>query len=216
VNVKPVLEAAFREYGLPERIRSDNGAPFASNGSSGLTALSVWWIRLGIVPERIKPGCPQQNGRHERMHLTLQQETADPPAATRRKQQQRFDAFRHEYNQERPHEALQQKPPAQFFRVSPRPYPARLRQLEYPSQWQVRRVCSGGKFRHAGQLTFVSHALVGEFIGLEPLDDRYSRIWFGGCQLGVLDRTNARIFSPTEWQRRLARQDRQTAPRDQS
>jgi putative transposase len=215
VNVKPVLEAAFREYGLPERIRSDNGAPFASNGSSGLTALSVWWIRLGIVPERIKPGCPQQNGRHERMHLTLQQETANPPAPTRRKQQQRFDAFRHEYNQERPHEALQQKPPSQFFRVSQRPYPARLRQLEYPSPWQVRRVCSGGKFRHAGQLPFVSHALVGEYIGLEPLDDRYSRIWFGGYQLGVLDRTNARIFAPTEWQRRLARQDRQRAAKDQ-
>jgi len=128
VPVKAVLEAAFREYGLPERIRSDNGTPFGSNSSSGLTALAVWWIRLGIVPERIKPGCPQQNGRQERMHLTLQQETADPPAPTRRQQQHRFDAFRQEYNHERPHEALQQKPPAQFFRASERPYPTRLPQ----------------------------------------------------------------------------------------
>ena len=216
VHVKPVLEAAFREYGLPERIRSDNGAPFGSNGGSGLTALSVWWIRLGIVPERIKPGCPQQNGRHERMHLTLKQETADPPAATGRKQQQRFDAFRHEYNHERPHEALQQKPPAHVFRVSGRPYPARLPQIEYPSAWQVRRVCSGGMFRYAGQLPFVSHALVGEFVGLEPIDDRYWRAWFGGYQIGVLDKTKARIFTPTEWQRWLARTLSPTAAQDQA
>jgi len=216
VQVKPVMEAAFREYGLPERIRSDNGAPFASQGGSGLTALSVWWIRLGIVPERITPGCPQQNGRHERMHLTLQQQTADPPAATRRRQQQRFDAFRQEYNQQRPHEALQQKPPAQFFRASSRPYPARLPQIEYPSGWQVRRVCSGGKFRHAGQLPFVSHALVGEVIGLEPMEDGYWRTWFGGYPLGVLDTTHARILTASEWQRLLARKARQTEVQDKA
>ncbi len=204
-QVKPVMEAAFREYGLPERIRSDNGAPFASSGSSGLTGLSVWCIRLGIVPERIEPGCPQQNGRHERMHLTLKRETADPPAATGSKQQRRFDAFRQEYNQERPHEALQQRPPAQFFQVSRRPFPARVLPLEYPSSWQVRRVCSGGKFRQAGCLPFVSHALVGEYIGLEPLDDRYWRAWFGNYQLGVLDRTLAKILTPSQWQRQLAR-----------
>jgi putative transposase len=206
VNVKPVMEAAFREYGLPERIRSDNGAPFGSGGASGLTALSVWWIRLGIVPERIKPGCPQQNGRHERMHLTLKQETADPPAATLRQQQQRFDTFRQEYNQQRPHEALQQKPPAKFYQASCRPYPARLPQMEYPSGWLVRRVCSGGKFRHGGQLRFISHALVGELIGLEPMDDGYWQSWFGGYLVGVLDQTKARMYTPGEWQRKLERQ----------
>src|SRR5919197_2594328 len=102
---KPVFEAAFREYGLPERLRTDNGAPFGSNGESGLTGLTVWWIKLGIVPEHIAPGQPQQNGRHERMHRTLKQETASPPAANRRAQQERFDQFRLEYNEERPHEA---------------------------------------------------------------------------------------------------------------
>jgi transposase InsO family protein len=207
VQIQPVMVAAFREYGLPERIRSDNGAPFGSNGESGLTALSVWWIRLGILPERIRPGHPQQNGRHERMHLTLKQQTATPPAASLRQQQKRFDAFRQEYNRERPHEALGQKPPAQFFEASPRPYPARLPELEYPADWQIRRVCAGGKFRCGGrQLAFLSHALVGERIGLQPIDDRYWRLWFGAYELGVLDKAQASIYSPSQWQRWLARQ----------
>lgn len=133
---------------------------------------------MGIFPERITPGHPQQNGRHERMHLTLKQQTATPPAATLRQQQKRFAAFRQEYNRERPHEALGQKPPAQFFEASPRPYPARLPELEYPADWQIRRVCAGGKFRCGGrQLAFLSHALVGERIGLQPIDDRYWRLW---------------------------------------
>ena len=112
---KPVFEAAFREYGLPARMRTDNGAPFGSNGESGLTGLTVWWIKLGIVPEHIAPGKPQQNGRHERMHRTLKQETASPPARNRRRQQERFDRFRREYNEERPHEALAQQTPAQLL-----------------------------------------------------------------------------------------------------
>lgn len=207
VQIQPVMAAAFREYGLPERIRSDNGAPFGSNGESGLTALSVWWIRLGIVPERIAPGQPQQNGRHERMHLTLKQQTATPPAATLRQQQKRFDAFRQEFNDERPHEALGQKPPAQFFEASPRPYTARLPELEYPRDWQTRHVCAGGKFRCGGrQLVFLSHALVGECIGLEPIDDRHWRLWFGAYELGVLDKARPSIYSPAQWQRWLARQ----------
>jgi len=201
------MAAAFREYGLPERIRSDNGAPFGSNGASGLTALSVWWIRLGILPERIAPGKPQQNGRHERMHLTLKQETATPPAASLRQQQKRFDTFRQECNDERPQEALGQKPPAQFFGVSPRPYPARLPEFEYAADGQRRRVCAGGKFRCGGrQLAFLRHALVGEYIGLQPIDDRYWRLWFGAYELGVLDKAQPSIYSPVHWQRWLARQ----------
>ena len=117
-------------------MRTDNGARFGSNGESGLTGLSVWWIKLGIKPERIVPGKPQQNGRHERMHRTLKQETASPPAMNRRAQQERFDQFRREYNEEGPHEALGQKPPGRYYRASTREYPERLRDIEYPVDWK--------------------------------------------------------------------------------
>ena len=200
VQVKPVLDAAFREYGLPDRIRSDNGAPFGSNGQSGLTALAVWWLKLGILPERIPPGCPQQNGRHERMHRTLKQETAMPPAGTLYRQQQRFNRFRQEYNEERPHEALGQKPPAHFFVCSPRSCPTRLSEMTYPSDWTVRRVSSGGKLYCRSRCNvFVSHALVGESIGLEPMEDRYWRAWFGRWELGVLDKAAGKLYSPADW-----------------
>lgn len=202
VYVKPVLDAAFREYGLPDRIRSDNGAPFGSNGQSGLTALAVWWLKLGILPERIPPGCPQYNGRHERMHRTLKQETAMPPAATLRRQQNRFHRFRHEYNQERPHEALGQEPPALFFGSSPRSYPARLPAMSYPSEWWLRRVSAGGNFWCPGHgLVFVSHALVGEWIGMEPVDEHYWRAWFGRWELGILDQAAGKLYSPYEWKK---------------
>jgi len=123
------LERVFREYGLPWVLRSDNGAPFASLGAGGLSRLSVWWVKLGILPERIEPGKPQQNGRHERMHGTLKPETAHPPAANLHAQQRRFDHFRAEFNHERPHEALGQTPPAQHYTRSPRSYPRRLEEL---------------------------------------------------------------------------------------
>ena len=116
VGVRPIFEQAFRELGLPERIRTDNGSPFASRGAGGLSRLSVWWVKLGIRHERIQPGHPEQNGRHERMHRTLKQETLRPPAATSRKQQVRFDAFRREYNEERPHESLDDRPPSDALR----------------------------------------------------------------------------------------------------
>lgn len=151
-SVRPVFEAAFREYGLPWAIRSDNGTPFASHGIAGLSRLSVWWIRLGIRPERIEPGQPQQNGRHERMHLTLKNETASPSAATVRRQQQRFDAFQEEYNQQRPHEALELATPASKYQPSARPYPARLPEMAYPTEWACRRVRPCGRVRlHGGQ-----------------------------------------------------------------
>ncbi len=205
--VKPVLEAAFREYGLPERIRSDNGAPFGSNGSSGLTALAVWWIRLGILPERIWPGCPQQNGRHERMHKTLKQETAAPPQATLRRQQERFDAFRQEYNHLRPHQALGQQPPAQLYACSPRLFPRRLPEPVYPEDWIQRKVDASGKFFGGrGHRPFVSHALAGLWIGLEPLDDDCCRVWFSGWELGTLDLAEGRLYTPGQWRRRQARQ----------
>jgi len=193
---KPVFEAAFREYGLPERMRTDNGAPFGSNGESGLTGLSVWWIKLGIVPERIEPGKPQQNGRHERMHRTLKQETATPPARSRRKQQERFDDFRREYNEERPHAALEQKPPATYYQASPRAYPERIGEVEYPADWEVRRIAGAGQIRWSGEYVFVSHALQGERVGLEQIDDEHWRVWFSFYQIGVLDAAKMAIRRP--------------------
>jgi len=193
---KPILEAAFREYGMPERIRTDNGAPFGSNGESGLTGLSVWWIKLGIVPERIAPGQPQQNGRQERMHRTLKQETASPAAGTRRQQQERFDQFRSEYNEQRPHEALGQEVPASCYEASPREYPERLREVEYPADWEVRRVSAGGDMRWSGEYVFVSHALKGERVGLEEIDDGRWRVWFSAYEIGTLDQEKLRIRRP--------------------
>jgi len=193
---KPVFEAAFREYGLPERLRTDNGAPFGSNGESGLTGLTVWWIKLGIVPEHIAPGKPQQNGRHERMHRTLKQETASPPAANRRRQQECFDRFRREYNEERPHQALDQNTPESCYQASPRVYPARLGEIEYPAEWEIRRVADGGQIRWRAHKLFVAHALAGEPVGLEQIDERQWRVWFNFYEIGLLDESKLRIRRP--------------------
>ena len=187
LHSKAVMEAAFREYGLPERMRTDNGAPFGSNGESGLTGLTVWWIKLGIVPEHIQPGKPQQNGRHERMHRTLKQETASPPAANRKLQQERFDRFRQEFHHERPHQALGQKPPVEFYEPSVRCFPIRLEETEYPAGWTLRRVSPAGQMRWAGEYVFVAHPLDGETIGLEQIDERHWRVWFSFYEVGLLD-----------------------------
>lgn len=206
---KPIFEAAFREYGLPERMRTDNGAPFGSNGDSGLTGLSVWWIKLGIRPERIDPGKPEQNGRHERMHRTLKQATAAPPAANRRRQQERFDGFRWEYNEERPHEALGQVPPGAVYVNSGRSYPARLAEPEYPGEWQVRRVSPGGQFRWGGEYVFAAHPLAGEWVGLEPTEDGNWRVWFSFYEVGILEQARAKIWRPDQWEKRQQKQGRQ-------
>ena len=144
-RVRAIFEAAFREYGLPEAIRTDNGAPFASSAIGGLSRLAVWWIKLGIVPERIQAGHPEQNGRHERMHRTLKQDLH--PAADWRGQQRELDRFRHDYNQVRPHEALDMQTPASVYEPSPRPYPARVPEVEYPDSMEVRTIKSHGHFR---------------------------------------------------------------------
>jgi transposase InsO family protein len=202
LHTRAVLEGAFSEYGLPDRMRSDNGAPFGSNGRGGLTALSVWWMRLGIQPERIQPGQPQQNGSHERMHLTLAQETAKPPAESARGQQQRFDAFRQEYNHDRPHEGLRMSTPAEHYQPSLQPYPRRLPEPAYPFGWEVRSVGRSGQFKFSARDVFVSHALAGQSIGLQPLNqeqERYWRIHFMNHDLGVLDRSVPRIWTPAQW-----------------
>src|SRR5713226_9735753 len=186
-RVQAIFEAAFREYGMPEAIRTDNGAPFASRAVAGLSRLAVWWIKLGIVPERIEAGHPEQNGRHERMHRTLKQETAQPPAANRRQQQRALDRFRQEYNQVRPHEALEMRTPAGCYTQSPRAYPARVRQPEYDTSLLVRRVHLRGQFSWKHHDVFLSETLAGERIGLEPIDDRGYTIYFAEFPLGYFD-----------------------------
>jgi transposase InsO family protein len=191
--VRPVCEAAFREYGLPEAMRIDNGPPFASTALGGLSSLAVWWIKLGIRVERIEPGKPQQNGRHERIHRTLKQETAQPPAKNLRLQQERFDQFRIEYNQVRPHAALQHRTPAACYHCSSRPFPSRIPEVEYHPDWEVRKVRKGSICWWTRDV-FVTRALDGEYVGIQPLDDRYFCVWFSSYPLGVLDQKTGRVY----------------------
>jgi transposase InsO family protein len=185
-QVWPVLETAFFEFGLPRRMRSDNGPPFASTAAGGLSRLGVRLIKAGVMPERIKPGRPQQNGRHERMHLTLKQETATPPAATLRAQQRRFDAFRQTFNEERPHEALGQTPPALHYHPPPRPYSGRLHEPDYPDAQAVRRVRSNGEIKWRGERLFISQALIGEPLGLRETADGIFELSYGPVALGTI------------------------------
>jgi transposase InsO family protein len=192
-GVQPVVDAALREQGLPAAIRSDNGAPFASTGAGGLTRLAVHWLKLGIRLERTDPASPQQNGRHERMHGTLKRETALPPAASPVEQQLRFDAFRADFNQVRPHEALGQQPPASRFQPSPRPYPSRIDEIVYDADHAVRRVRSNGEIKWGGDFIFVSEALVGELVGIAETDVGDWIIRFADLPLGLIDRRTRRL-----------------------
>jgi transposase InsO family protein len=185
-NVRPHFERAFREFGLPLRMRSDNGPPFATTGIGGLSALSVWWIKLGIVPERIEPGQPQQNGRHERMHKTLKEQVAKPPSAEARAQQLALDRFRAEYNDVRPHEALGQQTPASQYTPSRRVMPAVPSSPEYPETMTVRRVAPNGTLSWKGQDVRISDLLRGEPVGLEPLDEDRWRLYYGPVVLAEL------------------------------
>lgn len=193
------FERAFHDYGLPLALRSDNGPPFASKGLGGLSRLSVWWIKLGIMPERIRPGCPQQNGRHERMHRTLKHEATAPAAASLRAQQRTFDRFVTEYNEERPHEALQQRPPSAVHRASARAYPRRLPRIEYPDSYTVRQVRCNGEIKWQGHLIYLSQALPGEPVGFHQIDEHTWRVYFGMLQLGLLDtRTHCITTAPMQ------------------
>jgi putative transposase len=186
-HVQPWLERAFREYGLPAVLRSDNGTPFAmARGLVQLSRLAVWWLKLGIRPEQIAPARPDQNARHERLHRTLKQETASPPQRTRCAQQRAFDRFRTVYNHERPHEALAQQPPASVYTPSPRPYPTRVASPEYGPAVVVRRVRGDGDIKWRGAHVFLSQALAGEPVGLEAVADGCWRVTFGPVALGCL------------------------------
>ena len=198
-QVRRVLERAFREYGLPWAIRTDNGPPFASVGLGSLSRLAIWWVKLGIVPERIEPGHPEQNGRLERLHRTLKAETASPPRATTRRQQRAFDTFRQTYNIERPHEALGQQPPDRRYHSSSRSYPSRVRAPEYEVGMTVRQVRTNGEIKWKGDTIYLSEALRGEPVGLVQHDDRFWNIRFGPLSIGLLD-NHARciLHTPTK------------------
>ncbi|MBA3810591.1 MAG: transposase [Caulobacteraceae bacterium] len=194
--VTPAVEAwmdrLFETHGLPGAIRSDNGAPFASVGAGGLTRLSARWAKMGIGLERICPGHPQQNGSHERMHGTLKPETCEPPSATAAHQQVRFDAFRQEFNHERPHEALDQRPPATLYASSPRPFIVPRGDLDYGTE-EVRRVRSNGEIIWRGGKLFVSEAIIGEAVGVAQRPDGHWTVRFADVPLGLIDRMTGEI-----------------------
>jgi transposase InsO family protein len=191
-RVRAIFEAAFREYGLPLWIRTDNGAPFASSAVGGLSRLAVWWIKLGIVPERIEAGHPEQNGRHERMHRTLKLDLR--PAEDWRGQQRELDRFRHDYNQVRPHEALGMQTPASVYEPSERTYPARVPEVEYPDSMVVRAVKSHGHFRWKKHDVFLSEVLWGEPVGLLPVDEGLFTVYFAHMPLALFDEKHGRTY----------------------
>lgn len=186
----------FRDHGLPEAIRSDNGSPFASTGLCRLSRLSVWWMRLGIALKRNLPAHPQHNGRHERMHRDLKAETTRPPASDLRAQQRSFDRFLERHNHERPHEALGQQTPATHYQRSPRELPPRLPEPEYPSHYEVRRVCANGCVSLWGGWVFSSHALCGQLVGAVEVDDGEWAVCFGNLRLGIIDRRSGALIDP--------------------
>ena len=192
-EAKPVFTRLFKEYGLPKRIRTDNGVPFATTSLARLSTLSAWWVRLGILPEFIEPGKPQQNGRHERMHRTLKAETTRPPANSCRGQQRKFDRFRHEFNFDRPHEALDMQTPATLYSRSTREMPNKLPPLEYPDRFEVRYVSANGGIRWNRRFVTVSHVCIGEYVGLEEIDDGVWNVYFGPIKLGRLLERHMRI-----------------------
>ena len=190
---KKVFTRLFKQVGLPHRIRTDNGVPFASHTLGRLSRLSAWWVRLGILPEFIEPGKPQQNGKHERMHRTLKDETTKPPAANSRAQQRKFNAFKREFNQDRPHEAIDMNTPAQLYHPSDRAMPDTLLPLEYPDRFEVRYVSANGGIRWKRQWVNVTTAIIGEYVGLEEIDDGLWDVYFGPLKLGRLLERHMRI-----------------------
>jgi len=189
----PIFERAFADHGLPEAIRSDNGPPFATVGVTGLSALGVWWAKLGIHHERIAPGRPQQNGRHERFHLTLK-EAMEPAPADLPSQVARFEAFRHDYNHERPHQALGQTAPARHYTASPREMPQQLPEPDYPREADIRRVRSNGEVKWGGAMIFVSEALVGEWVAIQEQETGELQMRFYAKPIGIIDPRHKRLL----------------------
>lgn len=197
--VRPWFERAFRQYGLPRAIRTDNGAPFASLALGGISELSKWWIKLGIRPERIKPGKPSQNGRHERMHRTLKHDV--PPQPTYRRQQHEFDLFVKQYNGQRSHEALGRKTPGSVYRSSPRRYPDKLPLVEYSPGMTVRRVRHNGEIKWQGDLLYVAEVLAHEPVGLKQIGPEQWEVRYSFHLLGILDQQAKKIMPEQTWHR---------------
>ena len=187
VTARPIFERAFREYGLPRAIRTDNGVPFATQAIHGLSYLNVWWMRLGIQHQRIHPGRPQQNGAHERMHRTLKRQATRPAMRTCASQQRAFDSFRAEYNDERPHEDLDMATPTSRYSTSPREYSARPPVPEYPGHYLVKKVTTAGTFRLQHKLLYIANALVDQHIGLDETDDGVWSIFFNTVLIATVD-----------------------------
>jgi putative transposase len=187
IHVAAIFDAAFREYGLPLVIHTDNGVPFASCAPGGLSRVSMRWVKLGIVPQRSRPASPQDNGRHERMHATLKQATLQPPERNARRQQDAFDRFLHEYNHDRPHEALDDATPASCYTASCRQMPRRVPELDYGDDVMVRRISQQGSLKVNGERTFVSEIFAHEWMGLRALDERYAEVLYGPVTVGFLD-----------------------------
>lgn len=181
------FEKAFYLYGLPDVIKTDNGLPFAGSGTAGLSQLSIWWLKLGIIPERIEMGHPEQNGRHERMHRTLKEATTQPPQFALSSQQRRFDAFINEFNHERPHEALGGKTPGEFYQCSKRELPSKLPEVNYPDHFEIRFARSNGEIKWSGKKYFISELLYGEPIGIEQVSEDRIAIYFSKLKIKELD-----------------------------
>lgn len=198
--VKAAFTKLFQRYGLPEVIRIDNGGPFASAGPAGLSQLSAWWVRLGIEVELIRPAKPQDNGSHEQFHRVLKRETTQPAARTRRGQQHRCTCWLRGYNHRRPHEALGQTTPGQWYRKSPRRFPVRLPEIRYGQNYQVRRVRSNGEIRWAGRKRFIGEAFVGQPVGLCPLNAGILAVRFVHLLIGHLHEQEAGAMRPALYQ----------------
>lgn len=194
INTKLYFETIFKEYGLPHAIKTDNGAPFSSTSIAGLSQLSIWWVKLGITPERIKAGHPEQNGRHERMHRTLKEHTVITPGHDLKSQQALFDDFIYEYNNERPHEALSDQPPVKIYRPSLREMPNKLPALEYNDNCIIRKVRMNGEIKWHGKQYYLAQLLYGEPVGLEEIDDDIWQIYFSNIKLGILNLRKHKII----------------------
>ena len=188
-----IFHRVFQEHGLPDAIRTDNGQPFAGLGIGGLTQMSIWWLKLGIIPERIAPAKPQQNGRHERMHRTLKEATTQPSENDLKAQQGRFDYFIKEYNEERPHQALNGKMPMDVYSRSNKQMPDKIQEVSYPNDFQIRKVRSNGEIKWCGKNYFVTALLHGEPVGLQQVDDGRAIVYFASLQLGLIDARKNKI-----------------------
>lgn len=206
-GVRSELERVFSDAGLPVAMRSDNGPPFGSTGAGGLSRLSVWLLRLGVEVRFIPPGSPQDNGRHERMHREMKSSIACMPARSASEQQYRFDAFRNHYNEERPHEALGQTPPACHWRASARRLPRTIAEPWYDMEYEVRRVRRSGEIKWRGEEIFIGEALAGETVGLRELENGGHLVNFCGHQLGAIGRDGRFLrFAPPRARLRYAKE----------